>query len=88
MKKHFFFISKRKKSKLCNFDFFRKIENVNASLKKNYRINIRSDRSSNSFLNFTIICSLMNNINQCINILKNLHTNETINKMLLTYCIL
>lgn len=60
----------------------RKIEHINAILKKNARLNVRKDRSKYSFMNFVYIGSLVNNIKQYINILKDKYTVNTIDKLL------
>ena len=56
----------------------RKIEHVNAILKKNTRLNIRRDRNKITFINFVYMGSILNNIKQYINILKDKFTNDTI----------
>lgn len=61
----------------------RKIEHVNAILKKNYRINIRYDKSKDSYSNFCYLSSLLNNVTQYINILKDKFTKINIDKMLI-----
>lgn len=60
----------------------RKIEHINAILKKNTRINLRKDRNKLSFINFIYIGSIINNICQYINILKDKYTKDNIDMML------